>query len=194
MRRVEDERLGHAEVTQILAAAGADGEVAVEHLQHRARPHPPDWTPDTARSRGEIAVAAIEHGDAVAPARGDRTQIKRRMPAGHDDDVRPRGHQCLVNGTHVRPAEAAGIESTARLRRREYPMAVAVGEADVPLERPIETDALLIGHRRRGVQDGRVDIAPMLTHTFRLDDWRDAFTTLARQDETGAIKVAFDYR
>ena len=44
------------------------------------------------------------------------------------------------------------------------------------------------------VRDGRVDISPMLTHTFRLEQWRDAFTTLARQDETGAIKVAFDYR
>ena len=44
------------------------------------------------------------------------------------------------------------------------------------------------------VREGRVDISPMLTHTFRLDAWRDAFTTLARQDETGAIKVAFDYR
>ena len=44
------------------------------------------------------------------------------------------------------------------------------------------------------VRDGRVDISPMLTHTFPLDQWRDAFTTLARQDETGAIKVAFDYR
>jgi threonine dehydrogenase-like Zn-dependent dehydrogenase len=44
------------------------------------------------------------------------------------------------------------------------------------------------------VRDGRVDISPMLTHTFRIEDWRDAFTTLARQGETGAIKVAFDYR
>jgi threonine dehydrogenase-like Zn-dependent dehydrogenase len=44
------------------------------------------------------------------------------------------------------------------------------------------------------VRAGRVNIAPMLTHTFRLDEWRDAFTTLARQDETGAIKVAFDFR
>jgi threonine dehydrogenase-like Zn-dependent dehydrogenase len=44
------------------------------------------------------------------------------------------------------------------------------------------------------VRDGRIDISPMLTHTFRLENWRDAFTTLARQDETGAIKVAFDYR
>jgi threonine dehydrogenase-like Zn-dependent dehydrogenase len=44
------------------------------------------------------------------------------------------------------------------------------------------------------VSSGRIDISPMLTHTFRLDEWRDAFTTLARQDRTGAIKVAFDYR
>jgi threonine dehydrogenase-like Zn-dependent dehydrogenase len=41
---------------------------------------------------------------------------------------------------------------------------------------------------------GRIDISPMLTHTFRLDEWRQAFTTIARQDTTGAIKVAFDYR
>ena len=40
----------------------------------------------------------------------------------------------------------------------------------------------------------RVDIAAMLTHTFRLDEWRDAFTALATQDRSGAIKVAFDFR
>ena len=34
----------------------------------------------------------------------------------------------------------------------------------------------------------------MLTHTYALDDWRDAFTTIATQGETGAIKVAFDFR
>jgi threonine dehydrogenase-like Zn-dependent dehydrogenase len=41
---------------------------------------------------------------------------------------------------------------------------------------------------------GRIDISPMLTHTFRLDEWRDAFTTLATQADSGAIKVAFDFR
>jgi threonine dehydrogenase-like Zn-dependent dehydrogenase len=41
---------------------------------------------------------------------------------------------------------------------------------------------------------GRVDIAAMLTHTFRLDEWRGAFTALATQDRSGAIKVAFDFR
>jgi threonine dehydrogenase-like Zn-dependent dehydrogenase len=43
-------------------------------------------------------------------------------------------------------------------------------------------------------RSGRIDISPMLTHTFRLDEWRDAFTTIATQDKTGAIKVAFDFR
>jgi threonine dehydrogenase-like Zn-dependent dehydrogenase len=51
-----------------------------------------------------------------------------------------------------------------------------------------------IEHYLDFVRAGRIDISPMLTHTFRLDEWRDAFTTLARQTETGAIKVAFDYR
>jgi threonine dehydrogenase-like Zn-dependent dehydrogenase len=41
---------------------------------------------------------------------------------------------------------------------------------------------------------GRVDLRKMLTHTFALDDWRDAFTALGTQDESGAIKVAFDQR
>lgn len=51
-----------------------------------------------------------------------------------------------------------------------------------------------IAHYLDMVRDGRVDIGAMLTHTFRLDEWRDAFTTIAKQHETGAIKVAFDFR
>jgi threonine dehydrogenase-like Zn-dependent dehydrogenase len=57
------------------------------------------------------------------------------------------------------------------------------------------------GTRQHGIQhyldlarDGRVDLLPMLTHTFRLEQWRDAFRALAEQGETGAIKVAFDFR
>jgi threonine dehydrogenase-like Zn-dependent dehydrogenase len=44
------------------------------------------------------------------------------------------------------------------------------------------------------VRDGRVDLTGLLTHTFRLDEWRTAFETLIAQGETGAIKVAFDLR
>jgi threonine dehydrogenase-like Zn-dependent dehydrogenase len=44
------------------------------------------------------------------------------------------------------------------------------------------------------LSDGRIDLSGMLTHRFRLDQWREAFSTLVHQDETGAIKVAFDFR
>ena len=37
-----------------------------------------------------------------------------------------------------------------------------------------------IAHYLDLVQQGRVDLSAMLTHTFPLDEWRDAFTTLAR--------------
>jgi threonine dehydrogenase-like Zn-dependent dehydrogenase len=43
------------------------------------------------------------------------------------------------------------------------------------------------------VADGRVDLTGMLTHTFPLENWRDAFATLATQDRSGAIKVAFEF-
>jgi len=42
--------------------------------------------------------------------------------------------------------------------------------------------------------DGRISLDGMLTHRFRLEDWRDAFGALATQDRSGAIKVAFDFR
>jgi threonine dehydrogenase-like Zn-dependent dehydrogenase len=41
---------------------------------------------------------------------------------------------------------------------------------------------------------GRLDVEGVVTHRFTLDDWREAFTALATQHETGAVKVAFDYR
>jgi threonine dehydrogenase-like Zn-dependent dehydrogenase len=51
-----------------------------------------------------------------------------------------------------------------------------------------------IAHYLDLVEQGRVDIAAMLTHTFTLERWREAFDALANQGATGAIKVAFDLR
>ncbi len=51
-----------------------------------------------------------------------------------------------------------------------------------------------IAHYLDWANSGRIDVRHMLTHTFRLDDWRDAFGVLARQGESGALKVAFDFR
>lgn len=44
------------------------------------------------------------------------------------------------------------------------------------------------------VEAGTIDLSGMLTHTFRLDEWRTALETLVNQGETGAIKAAFDFR
>lgn len=51
-----------------------------------------------------------------------------------------------------------------------------------------------IAHYLDWAASGRVDLTGMLTHTFRLGAWREAFETLIHQGETGAIKVAFDFR
>jgi threonine dehydrogenase-like Zn-dependent dehydrogenase len=51
-----------------------------------------------------------------------------------------------------------------------------------------------IAHYLDLASDGRVNLRPMLTHTFGLEQWRDAFLAIANQGESGAVKVAIDYR
>jgi threonine dehydrogenase-like Zn-dependent dehydrogenase len=51
-----------------------------------------------------------------------------------------------------------------------------------------------IAHFLSLAEQGRVDLTGMLTHTFRLEEWRQAFSVLADQEKSGAIKVAFDFR
>jgi NAD(P)-dependent dehydrogenase (short-subunit alcohol dehydrogenase family) len=51
-----------------------------------------------------------------------------------------------------------------------------------------------IAHYLDLVAAGRVDLRPTLTHTFALEQWRDAFLAIANQGESGAIKVAIDQR
>jgi threonine dehydrogenase-like Zn-dependent dehydrogenase len=43
------------------------------------------------------------------------------------------------------------------------------------------------------VRAGRVDLGGLLTHTFPLERWHDAFGVLADQERSGAIKVAFRF-
>jgi threonine dehydrogenase-like Zn-dependent dehydrogenase len=42
------------------------------------------------------------------------------------------------------------------------------------------------------VQSGRVDLSGMLTHRFPLDHWHDALRALSTQEDSGAVKVAFE--
>jgi len=43
------------------------------------------------------------------------------------------------------------------------------------------------------VADGRAPLAPLLTHTSRLDQLRDALLTAMDKKGSGSIKVAFRY-
>jgi threonine dehydrogenase-like Zn-dependent dehydrogenase len=49
-----------------------------------------------------------------------------------------------------------------------------------------------IAHYLDMAASGRVDLTGMLTHRFPLEGWWDALRAIARQDESGAIKVAFE--
>jgi threonine dehydrogenase-like Zn-dependent dehydrogenase len=49
-----------------------------------------------------------------------------------------------------------------------------------------------IAHYLDMAASGRVDLTGMLTHRFPLERWWDALGAIARQDESGAIKVAFE--
>ena len=51
-----------------------------------------------------------------------------------------------------------------------------------------------IAHYLDLAADGRVNLRPMLTHTFGLEQWRGAFLAIANQGESGAVKVAIDFR
>jgi len=48
-----------------------------------------------------------------------------------------------------------------------------------------------ISHYLDFVADDRLDITAMLTHRFTLEEWWPAIQTIARQDRSGALKVAF---
>ncbi|MCP4435407.1 MAG: alcohol dehydrogenase catalytic domain-containing protein [Actinomycetia bacterium] len=40
----------------------------------------------------------------------------------------------------------------------------------------------------------RIEVDGMLTHTWRLSEWREAFTAIVHGRDTGTLKVAFDFR
>lgn len=43
------------------------------------------------------------------------------------------------------------------------------------------------------VATGRIDVTPILSHRYRLDEWRDAIMTCGHQGTSGAVKVLFTY-
>ena len=71
--------------------------------------------------------------------------------------------------------------------RRRLPQVITELEADA------NVDVMILTGADPAFSAG-IDLTGMLTHTFPLDGWREAFTALATQDDSGAIKIAFDFR
>ncbi len=46
----------------------------------------------------------------------------------------------------------------------------------------------------RLMAERKVDLAPLVTHRFALDDYRDALTTVTSKGNSGVIKAVFDFR
>jgi threonine dehydrogenase-like Zn-dependent dehydrogenase len=42
------------------------------------------------------------------------------------------------------------------------------------------------------VRTRHLDVTPIITHHYGLDEWRDAFLACADQGVSGAVKVLFD--
>ncbi len=43
------------------------------------------------------------------------------------------------------------------------------------------------------IRDRQIDVTPIISHRFRLEDYRDAFLATHRQGESAAVKVLFDF-
>ena len=46
----------------------------------------------------------------------------------------------------------------------------------------------------RLMADRKVDLAPLVTHRFQLDDYREALTTVTSKGASGVVKAVFDFR
>lgn len=44
------------------------------------------------------------------------------------------------------------------------------------------------------IRQGRLDLTGLLTHRFRIEQYREAMACLTRRSQSGAVKVAFDHR
>ncbi|MDT5160658.1 MAG: hypothetical protein QOC90_968 [Mycobacterium sp.] len=98
--------------------------------------------------------------------------------------------RALVFGVPPEPFEVLDDANTLTRNLAHSP----VGLRNVPDPQPLHDDWVITRHYLELAADGRVNLRPMLTHTFGLEQWREAFLAIANQGESGAVKVAIDYR
>src|SRR5215471_13801976 len=114
MRRIEDERLRYTEATQVFTTPRPDREVSVKHAQRKACACGPHRTTNAVWTGYQIAVTAVQHRNATASTCRNGTQVDSRMPAWHNDNVRPRFCDRFHNRSHIGAPKALRVEATAR--------------------------------------------------------------------------------
>ncbi len=165
---------------------------------------------DLARKLGALVVDSEQSGEAVVVALAEWSGGVLRHPWGGLPVTHP-GRVDVVYDTIGSPQT---VEMALRVLGTRGSIVVSGVNAPARFEwSPLYfKEARLVGSNAFGVEEvegvrkhaiehyldlvraGRVDISPMLTHTFRLDQWRDAWTAIVNQHQTGAIKCAFDFR
>jgi threonine dehydrogenase-like Zn-dependent dehydrogenase len=163
-----------------------------------------------ARKLGAAEVLAHEPRDELIEHIGTFAGAPVRQPWGGLPVLYPGG----VDVVYDTVGAAASVEVGVRVLRTHGTL-VQMGVA--PIERCEWTpwyfkELRLVGSNAFGVEEidgvrqhamnhyldlvraGRIDLEGLLTHTYPLERWHDAFMALVEQGTTGAIKVAFDLR
>lgn len=201
----------------VVWGAGALGSSAVAILRSL---YPSVEVAVVARTPAQQALVRKLGGHAVIPSGQEAVAIVEALAEWSGGVLRkpwgglPIAHPAFIDNVYDTIGTAATLETALRLMKPRGSISVTgvnapgrfewspwyfkevriVGSNAFGVEEVDGVRKHAIEHYFDLVRDGRVDISPMLTHTFPLEEWRQAFTTLARQESTGAIKVAFDYR
>lgn len=156
-----------------------------------------------ARAKGVIEVIVTDLQDAplaVAARMGaSRTVNVAREPDALDAETKEKGQ---IDVAFECSAAAPAIETAIRcLRPRGKLVQVGVaGTTPLPLNMLVAKEIALLGTHRFGPEfaeaarmiDGRqIDVAPILTHTYRPEEYEAAFVTA--QDRSQAVKVQFQF-
>ena len=140
------------------------------------------------RGDGRAGAAAVVRA-AVALRRRHRRHLRHGGIPGDGRGRRPPGRLARRHRRHGRRGTASasnGRRSTSRRSRSSAPTRSASRSSRDERAHAMELYLDL-------VRTGRIDVTPILTHRFTLDQYRDAFLACGEQDRPGAVKVLFTY-
>lgn len=160
--------------------------------RHGARPFAHEPTPDLVAAVAEWAQAKLHE-----PWEGLPMAFPRGVDTVYDTVGTPETLEVSVRVLRARgQLVLTGVSQPGRFEWSPwyFKELALVGSNAFGVEEVDGVRRHAIAHYLDWAASGKVDVRHMLTHRFPVDEWRAAFETIAKQGETGALKVAFDYR